>query len=229
MSVYVRLTSSRDEENVVFQERHLILVEGKDDRTIVAALIKHENLHDFQVHHMWGRSTWAAQVGVIVRQPEFHSNVKTLGLMKDADEDPDAAWASCRDTLTASSLPVPTAAIQLAEGIPSTAVMIVPSRAGRGALEELCIKSFEAGRLECVDRYFDCLSPGHSAATRLKARVQAYLAGLESVPRDITIAAHNHELDMGNSAFDELRQFVHRLSQEPGVGAENSSDRLGSA
>jgi len=134
MTVYVHLTSSRDEEDVTFQERHLILVEGKDDRALLAAMIKHENLPGFQVHHMWGKSKWAAQVGVIVRQPEFQANVKTLGLVKDADEDPDAVWASCRDTLIRSSLPVPTAAVQLAEGHPSTAVMVIPSRDGRGAL-----------------------------------------------------------------------------------------------
>jgi hypothetical protein len=226
MTVHVRCTSSRDEDNVVFVERHLILVEGKDDRTIVAAMIKYEDLPNFQVHHMWGKSTWAARVGAIVRQPEFHLNVRTLGLMRDADENADAAWDSCKGTLIQNSLPVPDAAIQLAEGNPSTAVMIVPSRAGHGALEELCIDSFDSERLACVDRYFDCVSSGSSSATKVKARVQVYLAGMGSAPRDITIAAQNRELDMGNSAFDELRQFVHQLSQEPNANREtNGSSR----
>ena len=148
--------------------------------------------------------------------------------MKDADEDPDAVWASCRDTLIRSSLPVPTAAVQLAEGHPSTAVMVIPSRDGRGALEELCIESFDAGRLECVNRYFDCLSPGNSSSARVKARVQAYLAGLQSAPRDITVAVINRELDMSNSAFDELRHFVHLLSQNTDLATENS-DSLGTS
>lgn len=212
MSVDVRLTSSRDDDDVTFQERHLILVEGQDDRALLAAMIKHEELPGFQVHHMGGKSKWAVRVEVIVGQPEFQANVKTLGLMKDADEDPNAAWASCRDTLARSSLPVPVAVRRLAEGSPSTAIAIVPSRTGRGALEELCIESFDAGRIDCVNRYFDCVRPGNSSPVRVKARVQAYLAGLESAPRDITIAARNHELNMNHSAFDELREFVHLLS-----------------
>jgi hypothetical protein len=215
VSPSVLLTSSFD-DNVVFEKSCLVLVEGADDQSVVAAMVRHENLPDFQVHNMSGKSSWGARVELIVGQPEFLANVKALGLIKDADASPDASWDSCIGVLQRCSLPVPTVAVSIATGEPSTAVMIVPSRSRQGAIEELCIDSFDEPRLVCVADYFNCLSGRGFESLQEKGRIQAYLAGLESAPRDLKVASDRGELDMANQAFDELRSFVKILADTAG-------------
>jgi hypothetical protein len=219
MSPSVILSSFYD-DNVTFDKPHLILVEGADDQAVIAAMIRHETLEGFQVHNMSGKSSWGARVELIAGQPEFSVNVQSFGLVKDADTSPDAAWDSCTGVLQRCSLPVPTAAMNIATGQPSTAIMIVPSRSRQGAIEELCIDSFDESRSACVVGYFECLSNSGFTQTQAKGYVQAYLAGLETAPRDLKVASDRGKLDMADQAFDELRSFVRILAGTvPAAGA----------
>ena len=93
--------------------------------------------------------------------------------------------------------------------------MIAPSMSSPGAIEDLCMASFDQARIACVQSYFACLgAAGHSQA-QVKGYVQAYLAGLPTAPRDLKIAADRNTLDMASGAFDELRVFVHALASGP--------------
>jgi hypothetical protein len=139
-------------------------------------------------------------------------NIRALGLMKDADSNPRAAWDSCVGVLRRCELPTPRRVATLATGEISAAVMIVPSMSRHGAIEELCVPSFEEAMLACVDGYIACLGAAVRPQDTGKARMQAYLAGLPQVPRDLKLAADRGALDMTSSAFDELRSFVHALA-----------------
>jgi hypothetical protein len=203
MSVPVRITWP-GEENLTFDQSHVILVEGADDQAVIKGIIEHEGLDDFLVIKMGGKDSWSGKLRVMKKDPTFEANVTTLGLMRDADQNPNGEWDSCADILKSCGLPTPGM-----DGTPSTEIMIVPSRERHGAIEELCLDSLDEVKLACVDSYFACLG----TEAKPKGRLQAYLAGLPGVPRDLTIAvSQRRHLDMGASAFNELRAFVRALA-----------------
>jgi hypothetical protein len=223
VSVPVKITRYREkadknspedgtDENRVFDRPRLILVEGADDQAIIAAMIRHEGLEDYHVHDMRGNTSWSSRLQAVMLEPTFSMNVRSLGLIKDADSNPGAAWDSCIGVLGNCNLPIPRAAAILAEGVPSVAIMIVPSISRPGAIEDLCMSSFDEARLACVDGYFACLGDPQYARTGSKGHVQAYLAGLPTAPRDLKVAADRGTLNMASSAFDELRAFVRTLA-----------------
>src|SRR5258708_2025456 len=212
-----RKTRSARDSNIVFDRPHLVLVEGADDQAIISELITMEGLDDFQVHDMNGKDRWQYRIGLIGKQRDFRNNVITLGLVRDADDRPDGAWDSCRFALKNAGLPVPTGPIVTASGHPVTAILIIPSRNEHGAIEQLCLASFDQTRLQCVNSYFDCLERPSSQATRSgKGLVQVYLGGLKNPPRDIPLAAATGSLDLSHTVFDDVRQFLRNLAA-PGV------------
>jgi hypothetical protein len=205
--------SGGDGDNVRFERPYLVLVEGADDQAIISELIIIEGLEDFQVHDMNGKDQWQRRLGVISKAPEFISNVVGLGLVKDADALPSGAFDSCRFSLERSGLPVPKAPVVAAAGKPATAVLIVPSITDLGAIEDLCLKSFDEDRMQCVENYFDCLANRYPTTKRTgKGLVQAYLGGLEEPLRDLTLAAARRKIDLSNSCFDDARQFLQNLA-----------------
>ncbi len=117
-------------------------------------------------------------------------NVRTLGLIKDADDNPAAAWQSCAATVRNCGLHVPDRPAALAAGDIGVAIMIAPSMSGTGAIEDLCMTSFDEARMACVRGYFTCLGAGDYTRVQAKGHVQAYLAGLPGAPRNLAIAAN---------------------------------------
>jgi hypothetical protein len=206
------LTSPR-QQNVTFDKPCLVLVEGADDQAVIDLIIKHEELDNFQVHDMMGKDSWREKLRAISLAPEFDLNVVALALIRDADTNPNAAWDSCRGALSEVGLAQPARVAELTSSSPAVGVVIVPSMAEQGAIEELCIKSFAEGRMACVDAYFHCLD-GASAGSigSGKARSQVYLAGNNPLFRDLRLAAQKRQIDVAHGAFDELRGFLRAMS-----------------
>jgi hypothetical protein len=192
-----------------FEQPRVVLVEGSDDQAIIAALIEHESMQDFHIHNMIGKSKWAGKLRAICRVRGF-GKVVGLGLVRDADTNGQAEWDSCRSALTAARLPLPSTPVQLQPGRPSVAVVIVPALERIGAIEELCLPSFEPARLTCVDNYFRCLPT--SPSTSSKAIVQTYLAGLQPARTNLADAARHGALDLAHPTFDSLREFLHEIN-----------------
>jgi hypothetical protein len=195
-----------------FTQERLVLVEGSDDQAVIAALVEHEGLEGFQIHNMGGKSGWTTRLQAIVVDEGFKDNVRALGLMRDADNDAAACWQSCKAALEAADLVAPAQAGEVAPGDPATCVAIVPSAAGLGAIEEVCLASFPADRMTCVGSYFGCLDGDEEPAQRpSKALVQVYLASLDPLARSLTIAARKRQLNVAHEAFDSLRSFLFGL------------------
>jgi hypothetical protein len=195
-----------------FTQERLVLVEGSDDQAVMAALVEHEGLDGFQIHNMGGKSGWTARLRAIVVDEGFKENVHALGLVRDADNDAAACWQSCKAALDAADLAAASRAGKVAPGDPATCVAIVPSAGGLGAIEDVCLASFPADRMACVGSYFECIDSDDEPAQRVsKALVQVYLASLDPLARNLTIAARKRQLDVAHGAFDELRSFLYGL------------------
>jgi hypothetical protein len=187
---------------------YLVLVEGSDDQAIVAGLIRFESIEGFHIHNMIGKDEWTRKLRGICRSRGF-GRVHGLGLVRDADSDGASQFQSCRTSLEVAKLPVPTATSVLEAGRPAVAIFIVPETTRVGAIEEVCLPSFDAARMGCVDGYFSCL-PG-AVATKPKASVQTYLAGLQPSCRDLKVAVREGLIDFSHATFDGLREFLHEL------------------
>lgn len=210
MSVVLTAREGRD-SITTFERPRLILVEGSDDRAVIASLIDHEKLpaDDFHIHNMIGKDNWGKALKALMLVDGFE-NVLSLGLVRDADADPAATWRSCQGTLSSVGLPVPSRPDEFAAGRPSVTVTIVPSSSTSGALEELCWETFNQSQRACVDSYFDCLN--HPPDIRAKELVQVYLAGLDRPCRDLRVAAERHDLELSHPGFDSLRRFLRLLA-----------------
>jgi len=205
----ITITAEEGRNNLArFELTRVILVEGSDDQAVIAGLIRSESLDEFHIHNMIGKDKWTGKLKAICRVPGF-GKVTAVGLVRDADKDGGATWQSCMGSLSAARLPTPGTPDLLEPGRPSIAVSIVPSRSDMGAIEEVCIPAFDQRQMACVNGYFSCVDP--SAIPSSKAAVQAYLAGLQPVCKDLSVAIRNGLLDFSHQSFDGLRTFLHEL------------------
>lgn len=187
----------------------LLLVEGKDDRAFFDTLRMVRNLPAFEIIQYEGKSKLRPFLKGLVLAEGF-SNVVSLGVVRDADDNPAAAADSIRGALQAAGLPVPVAALTAVGTAPRVAFMIVPDATSSGALEELCFRAFAGDpALPCVDQYFDCL-----AATGLphpkdpKHRMRILLASRPEFRPGLAMAIESGYVPVHADAFDQAAQFV---------------------
>jgi len=134
-----------------------------------------------------------------------------VGIVQDADNDPNAAFQSICSALAAAGLPVPDAPRQIVGEDPRIAVMIVPDGVKPGMLEDVCLASVvDDPAMVCVDGFFTCLEQRQAARsqTPAKARLRAFLSAMEWLEE---------------SQFQILQD---QLFSVPASGAEHSTSRL---
>jgi len=202
-----------------FDSPTLVLVEGSDDEALVGALVKHHGLPGFQLLNMKGKDDWTNKIRAISADSSFRANVLALGLVRDADQDPAAAWQSCSGAIRTAGLVAGLRPGEFGTGRPRTCVVIIPGADRKGAIEELCIDSFPPKAMTCVYSYFECLDGGQPSDRKSKAYVQAYLAGIIPLQRNLQVAASAMKLDLGHHAFDDLRAFLKALNAASTSGA----------
>jgi hypothetical protein len=197
-----------------FTQPFLVLVEGADDQAVIAALVKYLNLDHFQIHDMGGNTDWTNKLSAIALDDSFKDNVWALGLIRDADQNPTGTWRSCRSAIINCNMIPPNRPGELSVGYPAICVSIVPSTNNPGAIEDVCLDSFNQDRMACVESYFACLDKARSrGSTRpKKSHVQTYLAGLIPPVKDLRIAAEKGNiLNFSHSTYDELKEFLRLL------------------
>jgi hypothetical protein len=218
-----RITRDRDGSppgSVTFDGPVLVLTEGEDDALLLIAIAAARGISNLQVHVMGGKDTrWGAKLKFIVEHPSYRANVGAIGLLRDADSDPDAAFQSCVSALTAAGLPTPGAPAEVVRTQDNAvSVFIVPDASSTGTIEDLVLATGDPDRLDCVDRYMTCLTdkgvPTPSNAA--KGRMQAYLAGLSPSPKTLAVAAQKDLFDWNSAEFDPLGAWASELAD--GVG-----------
>ncbi len=159
---------------------HLLLVEGKDEELFFGALIKQLGLQNIQVMGIAGKTNLRPNLKALTLSPRF-PEVIPLGVVRDADDDPSAAFQSVHDALRAVDLPAPERPLVSAGESPRVTVMILPAENASGMLEDLCLKAVESdSAMTCVEQYFQCLQQqGPPLPSNIsKARVQVFLNSL---------------------------------------------------
>lgn len=192
----------------------LLVVEGKDEQLFFEALMQHLGLQNIQIMPIGGKTRLRDNLKALVIAPGF-SGVVSLGVVRDADDNPTAAFQSVHDALEAANLPAPTSPLSPTVDSPQVTVMILPAAHSTGALEDLCLQSTTQDPATiCVEQYFQCLQQqGLPAPQNLaKARIQVFLASRQEPGKRLGEAAQKGYWAWGDNAFDEVKDFLQQVS-----------------
>lgn len=193
-----------------------VIVEGQDDVRVFKAMISHFNIPDLQVHECGGHPNLRSFLKTFKALPNF-GLVQALAVVTDADSNRASREQGVREALAAAALPVPPRPLETAsDGDLVVAYLIVPHGQDAGMIEDVCLNSVRADpAMECVERYFDCISqtklPGPKDVERSKARVHAFLASRERPGLRLGEAAEGGIWDLGADAFQPLKNLIRML------------------
>jgi hypothetical protein len=93
-------------EAVKIEQPNVLVVEGREEELFFGALIKHLGLRNIQTIPIGGKGQLRPKLKALAASPRF-SEVISLGIVRDANADPDAAFQSVRDALQTVGLPAP--------------------------------------------------------------------------------------------------------------------------
>jgi hypothetical protein len=146
-------------ERVIPRESSILIVEGKEDKFFFEALLKYLQITSIQVEPIGGKTQLARNLLELRGQAEFDTIVKTLAVVRDADDNPEGAFQSVCGALKNANLSVPTHHLQFTADLPQTGVLILPSITKMGALEDVCLAAIADNAIlkSCVTEYFACV------------------------------------------------------------------------
>jgi hypothetical protein len=159
----------------------VLLVEGKDERYLFTRLITDLALTNIEVRDIGGKTKFRDRLEALMKI-SGHENITSVGILRDADTNPDGAFQSVCDALQKAGLPRPIAPLQPVGDAPQVTIMILPGGESPGMLEDVCLESVvDDPAMPCVDEFFQCLGEQIKALPRnlAKARVRAFLASRE--------------------------------------------------
>lgn len=195
---------------VKIEQPHVLVVEGSEDELFFGALIRHLGLQGIQVMPIGGKQKLRKNLKALTAAPDF-SKVTFLGIVRDANANPSAAFQSVRDALQAVNLPVPHRPLEPVGTKPKVAVLILPKENMPGMLEDLCLKAVEEDpAMLCVKQYFECLQKqGLSLPDNMsKAKVQVFLASRQKAGLRLGEAAQAGYWPWDAEAFQQVKDFL---------------------
>ncbi|MEW6664576.1 MAG: DUF3226 domain-containing protein [Thermodesulfobacteriota bacterium] len=188
----------------------LLIVEGKDEELFLTAMLGHLNMDDVQVAEVGGKGNIRPALKEIAKEPAF-SKVEALGVIRDADTDPNAAFKSVKAALIAARLPTPKRPLQPVKGTPRVNVMILPSSERKGALEDLCLAAIDEHPVNtCIVEFFNCLKEKATPFPKelSKAKVRVFLSSREDPTLPLGLAAMKGYWPFDNAVFEPMRTFL---------------------
>ena len=190
-----------------------LLVEGNDQRNFFEALVDHLKLPDMQIRNFGGVNALRGFLAAFANVAHF-SNVRHVGIVRDAETSAASAFASVQSALANAGLPAPSAPVMMAVGDPTVSVLILPDNADSGMLETLLCETFSGTPEDhCIDELFACVGvpPGGRRGLE-KSRCRIWLA-TRSDPQlsSVGVAAKRGSWDLDHPALEGARTFLSAL------------------
>lgn len=198
---------------IILQKPKLLIVEGKDDECFFCALIDYLRIEDIQVAGAGGKNQIRGQLRAIVKDDDFNK-VTSLGVIRDANNNPDDAFKSVINALKAAGLTAPKRTFIAIDGSPKVAVMIIPSHKRKGALEDLCLDAIaDNPAFNCVNEYFVCLENRNIDPPKeiSKAKVHVFLSSRKDPALPLGISAQKGFWPLDHKAFENVKKFLQSL------------------
>ena len=196
----------------------LLLVEGRDEANLFDALLKHSfgiaGRQDIQTIEAGGRHSFRRRILAIKAEAASHPPLRSLGVIRDADDSAGNAFQSVCDALRHAGYEPPAAHGEISNGEPPVGVFILPDGASSGAIETLCRRSIAGGAAsQCVEAFIDCLKEQGTLHSRNEDKTFAHAwlaAGADPVAR-VGEGAQQGVWDFDSEAFAALSAFLGNL------------------
>lgn len=210
---------------VKINKKKILLVEGYDEEGFIGALLTKMGIEDIEIRNAKGKTNINSALGAISLQPDFEELV-SVGVIRDADADAAAAFASVLHGLSTYGYPTPEQPQALkSRGTLSASVFILPGNGEAGMLETLVWRSIVGEQVAVeVDAFLErCRAvlppdngeprPDGPAGWRQpkstdKARVLSLLATMLEPQSRMGIAAQKRYFDLGHDAFQALCDYL---------------------
>lgn len=204
------------------REEAQLLVEGNDERNFFEAFAEYLALGNVQVQVLDGKDRLRESLETLAWAVTDFRRVRTIGIVRDADDSADRAFRSVRTSLRNANdairssgveFPVPDRPEQLVGERPALNVLILPGDGQDGMLETLLCRTFAGSGVDrCIDGFFRCAEESGSAIHRPdKARARAYLATTPDPHVSVGVAAKKGHWGLDHRVFDRVRSFLRSL------------------
>jgi len=192
-----------------------LLVEGRSAEILFGTLIDKIGIKDkIQVQNFRGNNELRNFLHTLKVTSGFDI-VVSIGIIRDAENDPSTAFQSVRTALGNTELYPPNQPEVFEGDNPRVGVLILPSANEPGMLETLCLRSVsDDSAMKCINDYFDCLEEHSNTLPKVmdKARIQAFLASRERTIWLLGEAAQSGYWQWDSPAFDHVKRFLTSLA-----------------
>ncbi|MCX8034276.1 MAG: hypothetical protein N3A00_03030 [Thermodesulfovibrio sp.] len=201
--------------NIEIKQPAVILVEGENDKRFIEEYAKFLNIKEIQSINVGSKDNFSNGLKAILPNID---RIKCLGIMKDAEEDPDRSFRSIYTLLKNNNLPLPSNPLDIAGDNPAVIVLIIPHDRP-GSLETLCLDAISNDiNMQCVSEYMECLSRQGfdinklTTAKRDKVRLQVFLASKRPELR-LGEAAQAGLFPFDSQEFERIKIFLDKISK----------------
>ena len=198
----------------IIHQKKVLAVEGKDEVNFFNALLKYVGINDFEVYEVGGKQQFKDKLPALVRRRGF-SDVEVLAVVRDADNDANAAFESISNILKKEKLKPPIQINQFSGGTPKIGIFIMPGNSDTGMLEDLCLKTVEHHpAMVCVESFIDCVSKLENPPNRnniAKVKGQAFLAAMPELVYSVGVGAQKGYWNFNSEELTDLKSFIDNL------------------
>ena len=156
----------------------LLLCEGKTIVLVLGPCCRQFEIQGFQPLDFGSKDNFHNFLRDVSLLPGFAQRVKTIAIVRDAENNAGGAFANSREALVQVGLPAPSTPGQIVNGPPRVGVFVLPDNKADGMIETLCVRSIDNDpAFECLDIFFKCVKErvGSLPSNLHKARAQAFL------------------------------------------------------
>jgi len=200
--------------SIKIEKPRLLIVEGEDDNRFFNSLLSSMGIDNIQVLPIGGKIKIRENLALIKKDARSHV-LESIGIIRDADDDPNSAFQSVCDSLKINGFSVPRSENEFTTEKPRVGVMILPGNNSKGALEDLCLMSEKDNPIMlCVEQYFDCLKmkQGKVPSSLGKAKIHVFLASKIADPtKRLGESAEAGYWDWNNERFSTLKEFLNGI------------------
>jgi hypothetical protein len=198
------------------EKQKLLLVEGKDAFHFFCHACRfYRDLEDVQVMDFRSISELTNFLLDLTIMDGF-DEVDTIVVVRDAEQDAEAAKESIQDSMAKAKIPVPEKSFKFTTNdIVKTAFMVLPGPKQKdGTLEDLCLLTVEDDPLlECVNDYLECVKAKGEKLPRIhKNKLHCFIAGRdESVGKPIGLAFKARIWHPDHSALIPFKRIIQEM------------------
>ena len=196
----------------IIHQKKVLAVEGKDEVNFFNALLEYVGITNFEVYEVGGKQQFRDKLPALVRMSGF-SDVEVLAIIRDADNNAEAAFQSIKDILKKEKLKAPNQVNQFSDGSPKIGIFIMPGNSDTGMLEDLCLKTVEHhASMHCVEPFINCISELETPPNNIaKAKAQAFLATMPELVKSVGIGAQKGYWNFNSEELTDLKSFIDNL------------------